>query len=69
MTGPPDGIGPGAPFDVAAFFAAPPPELNAAPLYLDALFEFGPELAVCFPNGRGDGPKEDDRRAEEPVHR
>ena len=34
---------------MAAFFAAPPPELNAAPLYLDALFEFGPELAVCFP--------------------
>ncbi len=48
-TRPPDGIGPGAPFDVAAFFAAPPPELNAAPLYLDALFAFGPELAVCFP--------------------
>ncbi len=27
----------------------PPPEQNAAPLYLDALFEFAPELAVCFP--------------------
>ncbi len=46
---PPDGIGPGAPFDVTAFFASPPPDLNAAPLYIDALFEFGPELAVCFP--------------------
>jgi hypothetical protein len=45
---PPDEIGPGAPFDVAAFFATPPAELNAAPLYLDALFEFGPEMAVCF---------------------
>jgi hypothetical protein len=50
-TRPPDGIGPGAPFDVPAFFAAPPPELNAAPLYLDALFEFGPEPAVCFLEG------------------
>jgi hypothetical protein len=51
VTHPPEGIGPGAPFDMAAFFAAPPPELNAAPLYLDALFEFGFEMAVCFPEG------------------
>jgi hypothetical protein len=51
VTRPPDGIGPGAPFDVAAFFAAPPPELNAAPLYLDAFFELDPEMAVCFPPG------------------
>jgi hypothetical protein len=50
VTHPPEGIGPGAPFDVAAFFAAPPPELNAAPLYLDALFELGPEMAACFPD-------------------
>ncbi len=45
----PDGIGTGAPFDVAAFFAAPPADLNAAPLYLDALFEFDPVMAACFP--------------------
>jgi hypothetical protein len=45
----PDGIGAGAPFDVAAFFAVPPAELNAAPLYLDALFEFDPVMAACFP--------------------
>jgi hypothetical protein len=49
VTRPPEGIGPGAPFDVSAYFAAPPPELNSAPLYLDALFEFEPEMAVCFP--------------------
>jgi hypothetical protein len=36
---------------VAAFFAAPPPDFNAAPLYLDALFEFEPSMAVCFPEG------------------
>src|SRR5262245_44606393 len=47
----PDGIGPGAPFDVAAFFATLPAELNAQPLYLDALFEFDPSMAVCFPAG------------------
>jgi RNA polymerase sigma factor (sigma-70 family) len=40
-----------APFDVAAFFAAPSDEENAAPRYLDALFEFGRELEVCFPEG------------------
>ena len=51
QTRPPDGIGPGAPFDVAALFTAPHTDLNAAPLYLDALFEFGPEPAVCFPEG------------------
>src|SRR5262249_21778915 len=31
---------------------------NAAPLYLDALFEFGVEMAVCFP----EGPERDRRR-------
>ena len=47
----PDGIGADAPFDVAAFFAAPSAELNAAPLYLDALFEFDGGMSVCFPTG------------------
>ncbi len=51
VTHPPDWIGNTAPFDVPAFFAAPPPEENAAPLYLDALFEFGSEVAICFPEG------------------
>jgi hypothetical protein len=50
-TRPPEGIGPDAPFDVVAFFAAPPAELDAAPLYLEALFEFEPDLANCFPPG------------------
>ena len=40
-----------APFDVAAFFAAPPLEENAAARYLDAFFEFSSEVAVCFPEG------------------
>ena len=30
---------------------APPRDRNAAPLYLDALFEFGSEIAECFPEG------------------
>ena len=48
---PPPWLGNNAPFDVAAFFAAPPLEENAAPRYLEALFEFGPEVEVCFPEG------------------
>ena len=47
-----------APFDIAAFFAVPPPEDNAAPRYLEALFEFGAEVAVCFP----DGPERESRK-------
>ncbi len=51
VTEPPDWIGKDAPIDVAAFFAAPPTDQNAAVLYLDALFEFSPRLAVCFHAG------------------
>ncbi|WP_165230389.1 hypothetical protein [Aquisphaera insulae] len=51
VTKPPDWLGAGAPFDVAAYFKAPPDDQNAAPLYLDALFEFGSNVAVCFPEG------------------
>jgi hypothetical protein len=36
---------------VAKFFAAPSRGRNAAPLYLDALFEFGAEMAACYPEG------------------
>jgi hypothetical protein len=46
-------VSPGAPFDVAAFLAPVPPEENAAPLYLDALMEFDPGMADCFPEGEG----------------
>ena len=49
VTSIPAGLGPDAPFDLETFFAAPPPDQNAAPLYLDALFEFDPRMAVCFP--------------------
>jgi RNA polymerase sigma factor (sigma-70 family) len=48
---PPPWLGNAAPFDVVAFFAAPPLEENAAPRYLEALFEFGPEVEMCFPEG------------------
>jgi hypothetical protein len=37
-----------APFDIAKHFESPPPEQNAAPLYLDALFEFSSDVGVCF---------------------
>jgi hypothetical protein len=37
-----------APFDIAKHFESPPPEQNAAPLYLDALFEFSSDVSVCF---------------------
>lgn len=47
----PDGIESGAPFDVARFLAMPPPSRNAAPLYLDALSEFGAATSACFPAG------------------
>lgn len=38
-------------FDLDAFLAAPPADQDAAPLYLDALFEFSGELASCYPPG------------------
>jgi hypothetical protein len=47
----PSWLGKQAPFDLAAYFAAPSARQNAAPLYLDALFEFGSEMAECFPPG------------------
>ena len=54
----PDWIGPDAPFDVARHFVTVPRDRNAAPLYLDALFEFGADMEVCFPAG----PERDRRR-------
>jgi RNA polymerase sigma factor (sigma-70 family) len=48
---PPPWFGKEAPFDIDAFFAVPPPQENAEPRYLDALFEFSSEVAVCFPEG------------------
>jgi hypothetical protein len=58
MTKAPDWSGPDAPFEMAKFFAAVPRDRNAAPLYLDAFFEFSPDVAVCFP----EGPERDRRR-------
>jgi hypothetical protein len=51
VTKAPDWIGADAPFDVDRFFAAVPRDRNAAPLYLDAFFEFSSEVAACFPEG------------------
>ena len=54
------------PFDLAEFLKAPPDEENAAPLYLDALFEFE-ELSDCYvPKGLkwAQYPDEVKRRAE-----
>lgn len=53
VTAAPDWLKSGGPvpFDLKAYFAAPPAGRNAAPLYLDAIAEFGTEMAVCFPAG------------------
>ncbi len=48
---PPAWLGKDVPFDLAAYFATPPPSQNAAPLYINALLEFGSEMSVCFPPG------------------
>lgn len=61
VTRPPSWIGPDAPFDVAEFLATPPHEENAAPIYLDALFEFDPELSYCY-HPYGEGPQGEARR-------
>jgi hypothetical protein len=58
VTKAPDWIGTDAPFEVSRFFAPVPRDRNAAPLYLDALFEFESDMAVCFP----EGPERDRRR-------
>jgi hypothetical protein len=51
VTRAPQGLADGAPFDVAKFFEALPRDQNAAPLYLDALFEFDSVVEICFPEG------------------
>jgi len=49
VTEPPEWLGDNLPFDATEFFDAPPAHENAAPLYLDALFEFCDGMDVCFP--------------------
>jgi hypothetical protein len=61
LTEPPAWIGPEVPFDVTKFLDAPSPEENAAPLYLDALFEFGSETSFCFCH-QGESPQSDTKR-------
>ncbi len=48
ITEPPVWVGENLPFDKREYFLTPPPEQNAAPLYLDALFEFSADLKICF---------------------
>ncbi len=64
VTTAPDWIGADAPFDLARYFTPAARDRNAAPVYLDALFEFGPAMAVCFPDGR-----DRDRRGEAAAER
>ncbi len=45
----PDWLAQDAPFDVRQYWVVLPPEQNAASLYLDALYEFVPHMAVYFP--------------------
>jgi hypothetical protein len=47
---PPQWLRQDAPFDLDRAFVVIPRDLNAAPLYVDAFFEFAPELGYCFPS-------------------
>lgn len=49
MTQRPEWWGADEPFDVAQFWVTVPPDQNAAPLYLDALYEFHPSVEACYP--------------------
>jgi hypothetical protein len=51
VTKAPPWLGKALPFDMASFFVEIPSRQNAAPPYLDALFEFGTDMAICFPTG------------------
>ena len=53
-----------APFDVDKYLESPPDEQNAAPLYLDALFEFSSDMAVCF-HPAGEKPQGEVKRRSE----
>ena len=46
---PPDWLVADAPFDVKELFPSIPEDENAAPLYLEALLEFGTELISLYP--------------------
>ena len=45
----PDWLAKDAPFDLTEYWVEVPPDKNAAPLYLDALYEFDSKMEVCFP--------------------
>lgn len=49
VTSVPEWLDTAGPFNPHDLFAPLEPERNAAPLYLDALIGFSPELAVCYP--------------------
>ena len=46
-----------APFDLVAYFRLPDSEENAERIYLDALFEFSPDMSVCFGSLESDSPR------------
>ena len=69
LTEPPAWIGSDAPFDVAKFLEAPPPDQNAALPYLDALFEFNSELSLCFCPSRKEPEGDVKKRAETATKR
>ena len=48
VTKAPEGLDTDAPFDIKKSFTVLSPSQNAAPLYLDALFEFGANVDICF---------------------
>jgi hypothetical protein len=55
---PPDWLLAEAPFDLRRYFQVVPEEENAAGPYLEALAEFGAELARCFPEAQRDALRE-----------
>jgi hypothetical protein len=51
VTKAPEGLDGNSPFDIKKAFLTLARDRNSAPLYLDAFFEFGDEMVVCFPEG------------------
>jgi hypothetical protein len=59
VVSPPVQLHPPAPFDVGTFFDPLPAADDAAPLYLEALSEFDPMMAECWPQEERGRPQDD----------
>ena len=59
VSSPPASALAGSPFDLDRVFEAVPRGRNAAPLYLDAMFEFVPNVDAYFPPGKERGRRRD----------